>query len=63
MESNSFGSLGVEALAARDRLSAAASLPGAQERRMSAVGSTALFEEALLGALRAHLAELKMVAR
>ena len=30
---------------------------------MAAIGTAALFEEALLGALRAHLNELKMVAR
>lgn len=63
MESNSFALLGMGAVAARDRLADAASTPGPQERRMAAIGSTALFEEALLGALRAHLTELKLVAR
>jgi len=36
---------------------------GADERHMAEIGSAALFEEALLSALRAHLAELKSVAR
>ena len=50
-------------LEARDRLTMLSRLPSRDEHRMAEIGATALFEEALLGALRAHLAELKMVSR
>ena len=63
MEPNDFAFAGSRALEARERLAMLSRLPDRDERRMAAVGTTALFEEALLGALRAHLAELKLVAR
>jgi hypothetical protein len=63
MESSSFSLLAQTALAARDHLSATASSNERGERRMAALGATALFQEALLSALRAHLAEFKTVAR
>lgn len=61
MESNAFASTGARALEARDRLAVLAR--NADERTMPEIGATALFEEALLSALHAHVAELKMVAR
>ena len=63
MESNSFDFVGAALVASRDHLSKVAATAGGDERRMTEIGTTALFEEALLGALRAHLAELKSVAR
>jgi hypothetical protein len=64
---NDFALAASRALGARDRLAALASEArssrGPGERRMAEIGASALFEEALLGALRAHLAELKAVAR
>ena len=63
MEPNDFAFAGSRALEARDRLTLLSRLPSRDEHRMAEIGATALFEEALLGALRAHLAELKMVAR
>jgi len=62
MEPNDFAVAGAHALEARDRLTALAQ-QGGDERHMAEIGTTALFEEALLGALRAHLSELKIVAR
>ena len=62
MEANDFPIAGARVLEARDRLTALAR-GGADERHMAEIGTTALFEEALLGALHAHLAELKLVAR
>jgi hypothetical protein len=62
MEANDFGFAGTQALEARDHLAQLAQR-GADERHMAEIGKTALFEEALLGALRAHLNELKIVAR
>lgn len=62
MEPNNFSLAGARALQARDHLTSLARA-GGDERRMAEIGTTALFEEALLGALRAHLAELKLVAR
>ena len=62
MEANDFSVAGARTLEARDRLSELAK-KGGDERHMAEIGTTALFEEALLGALRAHLNELKIVAR
>lgn len=51
------------ALAARERVERLA--PGAahDDRASARLAKTALFDEALLGALRAHFAELRTVAR
>jgi hypothetical protein len=62
MEANDFALAGARTLEARERLTALAQ-QGGDERHMAEIGTTALFEEALLGALRAHLNELKIVAR
>jgi hypothetical protein len=62
MEANDFGFAGARALDARDHLTALAQENG-DDRHMAEIGKTALFEEAMLGALRAHLNELKIVAR
>ncbi len=51
------------ALAARDRLDLVAKLPANDERSAARVAKSALFEEALLGALKSRLAELRTVAR
>jgi len=51
------------ALAARDRLDVLAKEPARDERSAARVAKSALFEEALLGALKARLAELRTVAR
>ncbi len=51
------------ALAARDRLDAVAKAPARDERSAARVAKAALFEEALLGALKSRLAELRTVAR
>jgi len=61
MESNDFSVAGSRALEARDRLTSLAQQ--GDDKHMAEIGATALFEEALLGALRAHLNELKIVAR
>jgi len=62
MEANDFSVAGSRALETRERLTALAQA-GGNERHMAEIGTAALFEEALLGALRAHLNELKIVAR
>jgi hypothetical protein len=62
MEANDFSVAAARAIQARDRLTSLAQ-QGGDERHMAEIGTTALFEEALLGALRAHLNELKIVAR
>ncbi len=62
MESNDFSVVGARTLETRERLTALAQ-QGGDDKHMAAIGTTALFEEALLGALRAHLNELKIVAR
>jgi hypothetical protein len=49
------------AAAARDALTAASR--AANERSMGAVAREALFAEALLGALKARVSELKLVAK
>jgi hypothetical protein len=49
------------ALAARDALTAASRT--ANERTMGAIAREALFNEALLGAIKARVAELKTVAK
>jgi hypothetical protein len=49
------------ATAARDALGAAARTPG--ERGMAAVARAALFDEALLAAIKARVAEFKAVAK
>jgi hypothetical protein len=49
------------AAGARDTLTATA--PDANERTMGAVARTALFAEALLGAVKARVNELKLVAK
>ncbi len=51
------------ALAARDRLGAAGRLAAMNERLMAPVARTAVFEEALLAALRARFTELRSVAK
>jgi hypothetical protein len=51
------------ALAARDRLDGLAKAPARDERGAARVAQSALFEEALLGALKSRLAELRTVAR
>jgi hypothetical protein len=63
MEANDFTFAGSRTLEARDRLTMLSRQPTRDERRMAEIGTTALFEEALLGALRAHLEELKVVSR
>jgi hypothetical protein len=51
------------ALAARDRLDVLAKAPARDERSAARIAKAAIFEEALLGALKARLAELRTVAR
>jgi hypothetical protein len=51
------------ALAARDRLGAASRLAETNERMMAPVARAAVFEEALLAALRARFNELRSVAK
>ncbi|MGH7716121.1 MAG: hypothetical protein ACREML_09025 [Vulcanimicrobiaceae bacterium] len=62
MEPNDFAFAGTRALEAREHLTSLAQQHG-DEHHMAEIGKTALFEEALLTALRAHLNELKIVAR
>ena len=50
-------------LAARDRLEALAPQAGRGEHASARLAQAALFEEALLGALRARFAELRTAAR
>ena len=50
------------AAAARDAIAPAGALP-ANERAMAGVAQRALFDEALLGAIKARVAELKAVAK
>jgi len=54
---------GESALAARERVERLA--PGAahDERAAARLAQAAIFQEALLGALRAHVAELRTVAK
>ena len=64
MEANTLDFLGTAAVGARDRLAGLAAQSGMpDERRMASIGAAALFEEALLTALRAQLTELRTVAR
>ena len=63
METNSFRLLGTAAADARGAVADAARQSEHPERRMAALASAALFEEALLGALRAHVSELRTVSR
>jgi hypothetical protein len=51
------------ALAARDRLDVLAKIPARDERGAARIATAAIFEEALLGALKSRLAELRTVAR
>jgi hypothetical protein len=51
------------ALAARDRVELAAQAAARDERGAAALARSALFEEALLGALKARFAELRTVAK
>jgi hypothetical protein len=51
------------ALAARERLGAARRLAATNERMMAPVARAAVFEEALLAALRARFNELRSVAK
>lgn len=51
------------ALAARARVDDAAALAARDQRGAAALARAAIFEEALLGALRARFAELRTVAR
>ena len=50
-------------LAARDRVEVLAPQAAAGERASARLAQAALFQEALLGALRARFAELRTVAR
>ena len=50
-------------LGARDRVEALAPQAAADEHASARLAQAALFEEALLGALRARFAELRTVAR
>jgi hypothetical protein len=63
MEPNQFATVAVQTVKAREQLTALARLPERDEARMAQIGETALFEEALLGALHAHLAEVRIVTR
>jgi hypothetical protein len=54
---------GEAALAARERLERLAPDAARDERAAARVARAAVFQEALLGALRAHVAELRTVAR
>jgi hypothetical protein len=54
---------GTEAAATAARASLAAAGAPATERGMAQVARRALFDEALLGALKARVAELKAVAK
>jgi hypothetical protein len=63
MEPNSVVLLGTAAAEARSSVAAAARPSENGERRMAELASAALFEEALLGALRAHVTELRTVTR
>ena len=51
------------AAAARERLTAQTRGGAPSERGMAAVAKTAIFEEALLAAIKARLSELKTVAK
>ncbi len=51
------------ALAARDQLGTASRLAATNERMMAPVARAAVFEEALLAALRARFNELRSVAK
>lgn len=51
------------ALAGRDRIAALAPGAGRDERLSAKLAQAALFEEALLGALKARFAELRLVAK
>jgi hypothetical protein len=51
------------ALAARGRVEQLAPAAPQDQRAAARLARAALFEEALLGALKAHLAELRTVAR
>lgn len=63
METSSLTPTEAAALQARDALGKAALSGPAMERDAAAVARTAIFEEALLGAIHARLAELKAAAR
>jgi hypothetical protein len=64
MEPSIAGQTEAAALLARDRLSAAELATGRPaERTAAAVAQSALFEEALLNAIRARLAELRAATR
>ena len=51
------------ALSARDRIEQLAPEAAHDERATARLAKAALFEEALLGAVRAHFAELRAVAK
>ncbi|MEA2688326.1 MAG: hypothetical protein QOJ39_2204 [Candidatus Eremiobacteraeota bacterium] len=51
------------ALAARERVQTLAPDAARDERASARLAKAAIFEEALLGALRAHFAELRTVAK
>lgn len=51
------------ALVGRDRLTELAHGASGDERKMARVADAAIFEEALLGAMHARLAELRSVAK
>jgi hypothetical protein len=63
MESEIAHSTVSAALAARGSLVAAARTGGVDEPRMAAIARAAIFEEALLGALRSRFNELRTVAK
>ncbi|HEY0613746.1 MAG TPA: hypothetical protein VGC96_03855 [Candidatus Elarobacter sp.] len=52
-----------DALAARDRVERLAPDASRDERASARLARAAIFQEALLGALRAHAAELRTAAR
>ncbi len=51
------------ALAARDKISTLARSDAPVDVKMASIAQSALFEEALLGAVKSRLAELKSVAK
>ena len=57
------GQTAAAAVAARARVETAATLAARDQHGAAGLAQAALFEEALLGALRARFAELRTVAR
>lgn len=63
MSGDSVASLENSALSARERISAYAAQAAGDQRGAARFARAALFQEALLGALRARFAELRTVAK